>query len=66
MNTIHSLGGHPTPAKVFNSSNVLKKTISYSYGAGLVLQRTYNSNDARIGPFGVGRTHAAILQPRND
>ncbi|BDI28739.1 hypothetical protein CCAX7_007900 [Capsulimonas corticalis] len=27
-------------------------------GAGLVLQRTYNSNDSRIGPFGVGWTHA--------
>ncbi len=27
-------------------------------GAGLVLQRTYNSNEARVGPFGVGWTHA--------
>jgi len=27
-------------------------------GAGLVLQRTYNSNDSRIGPFGRGWTHA--------
>lgn len=27
-------------------------------GAGLVLQRTYNSNDSRVGPFGVGWTHA--------
>ena len=27
-------------------------------GAGLVLQRTYNSNDYRIGPFGRGWTHA--------
>ena len=27
-------------------------------GAGLVLQRTYNSNDDRIGPFGRGWTHA--------
>ncbi len=27
-------------------------------GAGLVLQRTYNSNDGRIGPFGVGWDHA--------
>lgn len=27
-------------------------------GAGLVLQRTYNSNDARVGPFGIGWTHA--------
>jgi RHS repeat-associated protein len=27
-------------------------------GAGLVLQRTYNSNDERVGPFGVGWTHA--------
>jgi len=27
-------------------------------GAGLVLQRTYNSNDDRLGPFGRGWTHA--------
>ena len=27
-------------------------------GAGLVLQRTYNSNEARVGPFGIGWTHA--------
>ena len=27
-------------------------------GAGLVLQRSYNSNDGREGPFGVGWTHA--------
>ncbi len=27
-------------------------------GAGLVLQRTYNSNDGRVGPFGVGWGHA--------
>ncbi len=27
-------------------------------GAGLVLQRTYNSNDDRSGPFGTGWTHA--------
>ena len=27
-------------------------------GAGLVLQRTYNANDGREGPFGVGWTHA--------
>jgi hypothetical protein len=27
-------------------------------GAGLVLQRTCNSNVERIGPFGVGWTHA--------
>lgn len=27
-------------------------------GAGLVLQRTYNSNDEREGPFGTGWTHA--------
>ena len=27
-------------------------------GAGLALQRTYNSNDSREGPFGVGWTHA--------
>ena len=27
-------------------------------GAGLALQRTYNSNDDRVGPFGIGWTHA--------
>jgi len=27
-------------------------------GAGLVLQRTYNSNESRVGPFGIGWTHA--------
>ncbi|HZP82836.1 MAG TPA: DUF6531 domain-containing protein [Chthonomonadaceae bacterium] len=27
-------------------------------GAGLALQRTYNSDDDRVGPFGVGWTHA--------
>lgn len=27
-------------------------------GAGLVLQRTYNSNDDRVGAFGIGWTHA--------
>ena len=27
-------------------------------GAGLALQRTYNSQDDRIGPFGIGWTHA--------
>ncbi|MGA3102645.1 MAG: DUF6531 domain-containing protein [Terracidiphilus sp.] len=32
--------------------------VEASRGAGLVLQRTYNSNDERIGPFGVGWTHA--------
>jgi RHS repeat-associated protein len=28
------------------------------HGAGLALQRTYNSDDDRVGPFGVGWTHA--------
>jgi len=32
--------------------------VAPSRGAGLVLQRTYNSNDGRVGPFGVGWTHA--------
>ena len=32
--------------------------IAPARGAGLVLQRTYNSQEARIGPFGVGWTHA--------
>jgi hypothetical protein len=27
-------------------------------GAGLALQRTYNSQDDRVGPFGIGWTHA--------
>lgn len=27
-------------------------------GAGLALQRTYNSNESRVGPFGIGWTHA--------
>lgn len=31
-------------------------------GAGLVMQRTYNSDDATIGPFGVGWTHAYNIQ----
>ncbi|MCA1596469.1 MAG: DUF6531 domain-containing protein, partial [Chloroflexi bacterium] len=32
--------------------------VSPARGAGLALQRTYNSSDDRIGPFGVGWTHA--------
>lgn len=32
--------------------------IAPARGAGLVLQRTYSSQDPRIGPFGVGWTHA--------
>jgi len=32
--------------------------VSPARGAGLALQRTYNSNDERVGPFGVGWTHA--------
>jgi len=37
-------------------------------GAGLSLQRTYNSNDARVGPFGIGWTHAydIRIQEAND
>lgn len=31
-------------------------------GAGLALQRTYNSQDERPGPFGVGWTHAYDLR----
>jgi hypothetical protein len=27
-------------------------------GAGLAMQRTYNSQDERVGPFGIGWTHA--------
>lgn len=41
-----------------NTGNLFKSftdvQIAPARGAGLVLQRTYNSNDARIGPFGVG------------
>jgi len=32
--------------------------VSPARGAGLAWQRTYNSNDERVGPFGVGWTHA--------
>ena len=32
--------------------------VSPAKGAGLALQRTYNSNDDRVGPFGIGWTHA--------
>ena len=32
--------------------------VSPAKGAGLALQRTYNSNDDRPGPFGIGWTHA--------
>ncbi len=32
--------------------------VSPAKGAGLALQRTYNANDDRIGPFGIGWTHA--------
>ena len=35
-------------------------------GAGLVLQRTYNSNDERVGPFGVGWTHAYDIRMEED
>ena len=31
--------------------------VSPAKGAGLALQRTYNANDDRIGPFGIGWTH---------
>lgn len=32
--------------------------IAAARGAGLSWQRTYNSNDDRVGPFGIGWTHA--------
>jgi hypothetical protein len=36
--------------------------VSPARGAGLVWQRTYNSNDDRVGPFGIGWTHAYDLR----
>jgi RHS repeat-associated protein len=36
--------------------------VSVAQGTGLVIQRTYNSNDATIGPFGTGWTHAYDIQ----
>jgi RHS repeat-associated protein len=35
-------------------------------GAGLALQRTYNSNDPNEGPFGVGWTHAYDIRIEED
>src|SRR2546423_1459334 len=35
-------------------------------GAGLALQRNYNSNDDRIGPFGVGWTHAYDIRNQDE
>jgi RHS repeat-associated protein len=36
--------------------------VAQAQGPGLALQRTYNSNDATIGPFGTGWTHAYDIQ----
>ncbi|HEV2473414.1 MAG TPA: DUF6531 domain-containing protein, partial [Chthonomonadales bacterium] len=36
--------------------------VAPAVGAGLALQRTYNSQDDRIGPFGIGWTHAYDIQ----
>jgi RHS repeat-associated protein len=35
-------------------------------GAGLAFQRSYNSNDDRVGPFGIGWTHAYDLRIQED
>ena len=40
--------------------------VSPAQGAGLALQRTYNSNDDRIGPFGIGWTHAYDIRMEED
>ena len=62
------LAGAPLPwQKSLRDVNLCTGNLFKSYtdiqvqparGAGLVLQRTYSSNDARVGPFGVGWTHA--------
>ena len=45
-----------------NTGNLFKSftdvQVAPGKGAGLALQRTYNSNDEREGPFGIGWTHA--------
>src|SRR5579862_3858766 len=35
-------------------------------GAGLAMQRTYNSQDSRIGPFGIGWTHAYDIRNQDE
>ena len=60
--------GAPMPwQRAFHDMNLCNGNLFKSFtdiqvaparGAGLVLQRTYNSQDSRIGPFGVGWTHA--------
>ena len=48
-----------------NTGNLMQSftdiQVAPAKGAGLALQRTYNSNDERIGPFGRGWTHAYDL-----
>ncbi|MGI4791253.1 MAG: RHS repeat-associated core domain-containing protein [Janthinobacterium lividum] len=45
-----------------NTGNLFKSftdiQVAPARGAGLVLQRTYNSDETRVGPFGLGWTHA--------
>jgi hypothetical protein len=45
-----------------NTGNLFKSftdiQVAPGKGAGLALQRTYNSNETRVGPFGIGWTHA--------
>ncbi len=40
--------------------------VNPAVGTGLVLQRTYNSNDDRVGPFGIGWTHAYDIRMEED
>ena len=40
--------------------------VSPARGAGLAWQRTYNSNDERVGPFGIGWTHAYDIRIEED
>src|SRR5947207_2662716 len=40
--------------------------VSPARGAGLAWQRTYNSNDARVGPFGIGWSHAYDIRVEGD
>ncbi len=60
--------GEPMPwHRSFHDVNINTGNLSKSFtdiqvaparGAGLVLQRTYSSDETRVGPFGLGWTHA--------